>query len=344
MFPKNKKLRFLLPPSFLSIKLPPETKKEYFCLNHIWTETTPMKHRFLPVLRIIPAIAFALVLNSCGNDNNNTDGTDTTGGDTATVNNNNTDTTTFDPGVPSPSEIFAFMKAAGNSNASADLLNSPDNEKKYDSKKAQSLNLGIYSADLLYCATFNVSNKVVAYFGTCMRMGDKLKVATNLTDKDKDRISKNAGNGDSLVAISNDLYLSSFENLENNQRGGDLSLMLAGGWVESLYLMSNMVKDFDKDKATAERISDQKLSLDNLVEFMEKHADNDDVKAVIAQMKELQTMMNEVQATENSNGGMKIKNGKHVLGGGSKSAITKEQFEKIKAKIVEIRNSFTSAQ
>lgn len=303
-----------------------------------------MKHRFLPVLRLLPAIAFTLVLNSCGNDNNNTTGTDTTGGDTATVKTNTSDTTAFDPGVPSPSEIFAFMKAAGSSNTNADLLNSPDNEKKYDSKKAQSLNLGIYSADLLYCATFNVSNKVVAYFGTCMRMGDKLKVATNLTDKDKNRISKNAGNGDSLVAISNDLYLSSFENLENNQRGGDLSLMLAGGWVESLYLMSNMVKDFEKDKPTADRILDQKLSLDNLVEFMAKHEDNADVKAVSAQMKELQTIMNEVQSS-GSNGGMKTDaKGKHILGGGSKSTLTKEQFEKIKSKITEIRNSFTSAQ
>jgi hypothetical protein len=299
-----------------------------------------MKQRFMPVLRLIPAAAFALVLNSCGNDSTPPP-VDSTGGDTTTV---QTTDNTFDPGVPSPSEIFAFMKASGTTNAGADMLNSPDNEKKYDSKKAQSLNLGIYSADLLYCSTFNISNKVVAYFGTCMRMGDKLKVATNLTDKDKDRISKNAGNGDSLVSISNDLYLSSFENLESNQRGGDLSLMLAGGWVESLYLMSNMVKDFDKDKATAERISDQKLSLDNLVEFMGKHADNEDVKSVMAQMTELQTTMNEVVASDNQAGSTKMKNGKRVIGGGSKSTITKEQFEKIKAKIAEIRNSFTSAQ
>ncbi len=301
-----------------------------------------MKQRSLPVFLLIPAFAFTLALNSCGNDDG-TDGTDSTGSDTAAVNMDTASTTTFDPGVPSPSEIFAFMKASGNTNADANLLNSPDNEKKYDSKKAQSLNLGIYSADLLYCSTFNVSNKVVSYFGACMRMGDKLKVATNLTDKDKARISKNAGNGDSLVSISNDLYLSTFENLENNQRGGDLSLMLAGGWVESLYLMSNMVKDFEKDKATAERISDQKLSLDNLVEFMEKHAETEDVKSVLAQMKELQTAMNEVSTSANTEA-PKMKNGKRVIGGGAKSTITKEQFEKIKNKITEIRTSFVNAQ
>ncbi|MEO5644048.1 MAG: hypothetical protein ABIQ40_13810 [Bacteroidia bacterium] len=300
-----------------------------------------MKQRFLPAFLLVPAFAFALALNSCGNDDaaNGTDSVPVSDSMPASDSN-----TVFDPGVPSPGEMFAFMKAAGSSNASGDKLNAPENEKNYNTKKAQSLNLGIYSADLLYCSTFNISNKVVAYFGTCMRMGTKLNVATSLTDKDKERISKNAGVADSLVSISNDLYLSTFENLENNQRGGDLSLMLAGGWVEGLYLMSNMVKDFDKDKGTAERILDQKLSLDNLVEFMTKHEANADVKAVNDQMKELQTLMNAVGASDNKTGEVKTKNKKLVIGGGSKSTITKEQFEQIKSKIAEIRTSFVNAQ
>ncbi len=304
-----------------------------------------MKHRFQNALRILPAFAIVLAFNSCGNDENPKGNVDSTiGGDSSqtvtTATNNDLPT-----GVPSPSEMFAFMKTAGASKGDGSLLNSPDNEKNYVSKKAQSLNLGIYSADLLYCSTFNVSEKVVAYFGTCMRMGDKLKVATSLTDKDKDRISKNAGNGDSLISISNDLYLSSFENLENNQRGTDLSLMLAGGWVESLYLMSNMVKDFDKDQATAARIADQKLSLENLIEFMAiKDNSNEDVVAVSDQLKELKTMMDEVKTSDNKNGGMQMKNGKRVLGGGSTTTITKDQFDKIKAKILEIRTSFVNAQ
>lgn len=165
-----------------------------------------------------------------------------------------------------------------------------------------------------------------------MRMGDKLKVATNLSDKDKDRISKNAGNGDSLVAISNDLYLSTFENLESNQRGADLTLMLAGGWIESVYLMSNMVKDFEKDKNTAERIVDQKLALENLIEFSAKYAENADVKGVSSQLSELLAIMNEVQSTENVAVKAPQNTGKIIIGGGAKSTLSKEQFEKLKLK------------
>lgn len=304
-----------------------------------------MKHRFQTALFLLPAFALTMTFTSCSNDNGTKGTGDSTAGDSLTANTDSVANKDLPTGVPSPSEMFAFMKAAGATKGDGSLLNPADNEKKYVSKKAQTLNLGIYSADLLYCSTFNVSDKVVSYFGVCMRMGDKLKVATTLTDKDKDRISKNAGNGDSLISISNDLYLSSFENLENNQRGPDLSLMLAGGWAESLYLMSNLVKDFDKDQATAGRIADQKLSLENLIDFMAiPENSNDDVVAVSNQLKELKTMMDQIQTSANTSGGMQMKNGKRVLGGGSKTAITKDQFEKIKAKIAEIRNSFVNAQ
>jgi hypothetical protein len=298
-----------------------------------------MKNRFVPALSLIPVAALALFLYSCGPDEN-TDGTDSTP-DSTNISVVDTTPKELPAGVPSPSEMFAFMKGAGSTNANFDLLNAADNEKKYESKKAQSLNLGIYSADLLYCSNFGGSNKVSAYFVTCAKMGDKLKVANNLTDADKDRISKNAGNPDSLIRISDDLYLTSFDNLNNNDRGADLSLMLAGGWVESTYLMSTMVKDFEKDKATAERIADQKLSLSNLIDFMNQYNTNEDVKSVIAQLTELKGLYD---ATQTGGGGsMSVKNGKRVLGGGNKTTITKEQFEAIRKKTEEIRNGFVNA-
>lgn len=300
-----------------------------------------MKKHTISALSLIPAAFLLWGLASCGGDSATDKPTDSVGtGDSVQP----LPTREYAQ-VPSPGEMFAFMKQAGTGSASADLLNSPDNEKKYETKKAQALNMGVYSADLLYCCTFsqNLSNRVAQYFGTAMRMSERLQVTTNLNEKDKERISKNVGNPDSLVAISNDLYLSSFDNLDANGRGADLSLMLAGGWVESLYLMSNSVKDFEKDKAAAERIADQKASLDNLIEYMSKHEDNADVKATLTQLRELKGLFDAL-ATSKQDGGMKTTNGKRVLGGGNKTSITKEQFEAIKAKVTELRNGFIAAQ
>ena len=295
----------------------------------------------VPALRLLPVAALLLGLSSCG-DSSGDKTTDSVG----TIDTTAPMTTREYAQVPSPGEMFAFMKQAGTGSASADLLSNPENEKKYETKKAQALNMGIYSADLLYCCTFSkdLSNKVAQYFGTTMRMSERLQVTTNLNEKDKERISKNVGNADSLVAISNDLYLSSFENLDANGRGADLSMMLAGGWIESLYLMSSSVKDFEKDNAAAGRIADQKPSLDNLIEYMSKHNDNADVKALSAQLGELKTLFDGITAAK-QDGGMKTNDkGKRVLGGGNKTSITKEQFDAIKAKVTEIRNSYIAAQ
>ncbi|MGL4599655.1 MAG: hypothetical protein ACRCYO_19170 [Bacteroidia bacterium] len=300
-----------------------------------------MKKTFLPLTVGISAAALFCSLTSCSNDTAGNNTGDSVNNDSLAVVDSAVEQNVQ---VPSPAEMFAFMKLANTGDVKSDQLNSPDNEKNYNSKKAQSLNLGIYSSDLLYCSTFNVSDKVLGYFGTVMRMGNKLQVATTLNEKDKERIGKNAGNADSLVAISNDLYLSSFQNLEDNKRGTDLSLMLAGGWVESLFLMSNIVKDFDKDNKAAIRVAEQKLSLDNLVEYMTKYESNADVASVLTQMKELQTLFAAVKTNESGAGSMTMKGGKRILGGGSKTVITKDQFEKIKTKIAEIRASFIAAQ
>lgn len=287
----------------------------------------------------VAAVAFSLSVTSCGGD------TDTdTPVDTMPVDTGMTVVVTEDMiGVPSPNDIFQFMKDLGPKNGDGNLLNPIDNEKKYASKKAQAINLGIYSADLLYASTFEVQDKVLGYFGTCMRMGTTLQVATGLTDKDKERISKNAGTADSLIAIGNDLYIATFHNLEENGRGTELSLMLAGGWIESVYLSCNMVKDFEKDKEIANKVADQAASLDNCIEFMSKNESNEDVASVLVQLKELKTLFDAVSTTAKEDP-KQVEGKRRVIGGGSKKDITKEQFEAIKKKVEEIRNGFIALQ
>ena len=285
------------------------------------------------------ALAFSLTVTSCGDNGTDTpvDTTpdvDTTGGFT---------TVTEDVvRVPSPSDIFEFMKTLGPTKGDGNLLNPTANEKKYTSKKAQAVNLGVYSADLLYASTFEVTDKVGGYFGICMRMGTTLQVATGLTEKDQERINKANGNADSLVAVGNDLYLATFSNLEANERGPELSLMLAGGWIESMYLSCAMVKDFEKDKDAANKIAEQDLSLHNLIEFMSKYESNEDVASVLQQVKELDDLFDAVGTTAKDAPKQDDKK-RMVIGGGEQKNITKDQFDAIQKKIGEIRKGFVES-
>ncbi|HTF05050.1 MAG TPA: hypothetical protein VK826_13575 [Bacteroidia bacterium] len=283
----------------------------------------------------VAAVAFSLTITSCGNGTDTDTPVDTNDVDTGMV----TTVIKDDIRVPSPGDIFEFMKLLGPETGDGNLLNPTDNEKKYTSTKSKAINLGVYSADLLYASTFDVKDKVLSYFGTSMRMGTALNVATGLSEKDKERISKNAGNADSLIAVGNDLYLSTFSNLESNQRGPELSLMLAGGWIEAMYLSCNMVKDFEKDKSVANMIAQQDVSLNNVIEYMTQHESNEDVASVLQQMKDLKVLFDAVSTTAGE--APKQVDGKRMkVGGGPQKNISKEQFDAIRKKIEEIRKGF----
>ena len=287
----------------------------------------------------LAAFAFSLTVTSCSNDADHGNVADSNAVDTGI-------TTTVNIAdmirVPSPSDIFEFMKTLGPKTGDGNLLNPIENEKKYISKKGQSLNLGIYSADLLYASTFDVKDKVVGYFGVSMRMGTTLQVATGLSEIDKERISANVGNPDSLIAVGNDLYLSTFSNLEGNERGPELSLMLAGGWIEAMFLSCNMVKDFDKENDMANKIADQNLSLDNLIEYMTTNESNEDVASVLLDLKALKALFDAVPSTTKE-APTQEKGKRMKIGGGGTKDITKDQFNAIKTKIEEIRKGFVES-
>jgi len=287
----------------------------------------------------VAAVAFSISASSCGNDADNNTPVDSNAADTGITTTVNTQDMVR---VPSPNDIFQFMKTLGPNSGDGNLLNPTENEKKYASKKSQALNLGVYSADLLYASTFDVKDKVLGYFGTAMRMGTTLQVTTGLSDKDKNRISQNAGNADSLIAVGNDLYLSTFSNLEENDRGTDLSLMLAGGWIESMYLSCNMVKDFEKDKAMANKIAEQNASLENLVEYMTTYESNADVASVLQDLKALKGLFDAVASTAKE-APTQEKGKRMKIGGGSQKEITKDQFDAIHKKIDEIRKGFVES-
>ena len=55
--------------------------------------------------------------------------------------------------VPTPNELFDIIKEL-NISCDEQILNSPDNIELYTDKRAQSLNFGVYTADLAFAASF----------------------------------------------------------------------------------------------------------------------------------------------------------------------------------------------
>ena len=242
--------------------------------------------------------------------------------------------------VPAPDEMFSFIKDIGGEGKSTAFLNPPDNYKNYLDNKSKALNFGIYATDFLYSSIFDYGSEALKYFVNVKKLGDELGISGTINEATADRIKKNIGNNDSLSSISNALYFSAIEDLEKTDKASTVSLVITGGWIESLHLVTNMVKKFNADNPAVERISEQKYTLENLIGYLKKYESDANVAAVTVQMNELKSVFDQLKE-ETTTGKVAAKNGKKVLGGGTKITITEEQFNAIKDKVKSIHDSFT---
>ncbi len=245
--------------------------------------------------------------------------------------------------VPTPGELFSFIKEAG-SDARGDLLNAADNAGNYDDIKSKSLNFGIYSTDLAYSSQFNMGTETLKYFSCVNKLGDELEISAAFDESMVDRIKKNINNADSLLAISDDTYYSAYDYLVDNDRGAVLAMVVAGGWIESMYITTNLVDAYTEDNPTIERIAEQRYSLDHLMLFLEEFGSDENVASTLGQLQGLHVMFEnieevEVESSETSS------SGRMVLGGGggttTKHMMSEAQLKEITEKIASIRNSIT---
>lgn len=242
--------------------------------------------------------------------------------------------------VPSPGEMLTFIKmVGGKNNKDISFLNPPSNEKNYSDAKLKALNFGIYSCDLSYCSIFEIGSESLKYFKTVKMMGDQIGVSTAIKPEVLKRLESNISSPDSLAVITDDVYFSSFEALEDSKQGPTLALVVAGGWLESIYIAVNLAK-YKAESPVIERLADQKYTLENLIEFLKKHEADPNVMAVKQDFDGLLAEFNKMG--EQDAKPLKNKDEKAAtLGGGKQLVITEAVYNAIIGKIKSVRNSYT---
>jgi hypothetical protein len=307
---------------------------------------TSMKNNFLSKVSVL-GLGATLLLTSCGGGNKHEGGedqlADTTKVDT-TAAINNVSSTEMSYQIPSPKEMFYFIRQVGSkNNKRTDVLNSPDNAKGYGDPKSKAVNFGIYSCDLTYCSIFEIGTEAIKYFKVVKQLGDEIGVSTSVKPEMLKRLEKNMGTPDSLVEIADDMYFSSFETLQNGQQGNTLAMVVAGGYIEGLYIATNLIK-YDKNNPAVERIAGEKFTLENIIDFMKKYESDAGVKEVIGKLAELKAAFDadvtEKKAEKPAEAKKDDKKGPVVLGGGDELVMTEAQYKNITEKVAAIRNSF----
>lgn len=142
-----------------------------------------------------------------------------------------------------------------------------DNYKNFNTTFKKALNLGIYGTDLSYLNIYDRTPESISYLSVIKNLSDQLGISSSFDQSFFSSIEKNINNKDSILVLLSKTYRSTDSYLRVNDRKNIGSLILAGGWVESLYILTRISK-VTTDREIINRIGEQKHPLDNLIEIL----------------------------------------------------------------------------
>jgi hypothetical protein len=181
--------------------------------------------------------------------------------------------------LPTSFEVTRLLIEAGASYI-LDLCNETNNVSKYISLKSKALNLGIYGADLSYAATYNQTQETMQFLEASSTLIDELQISTAFNQTLVDRVEANIDNVDSLIIIISDSFYDSYQYLQENKQDKISLLILAGSWIEALYISTQITTITKENQEIVEIISDQESTLSKLLELMDPVKDDPIIKDI----------------------------------------------------------------
>ena len=241
--------------------------------------------------------------------------------------------------IPSPLEISSLIKQSG-IRFNKNILNSPDNISKYNTNFKKSINLGIYSTDLGYCNIYNQNQEALTYLDAVKETADGLNIGQFFDMNTIRRLATSRGNLDSLLVVTQQNFEKINVHLQEQDRSNLSVLILAGGWLESLYLTCEVSKAYPNEQSLKERIGQQRVILEQFLLLMSFYNNDPFVRNLITDFTNLQKQYDKVKVTYvYQPSTMKEVDGILVVQDNSKTTVDvpKEVFDGIYQNVVSIR-------
>lgn len=241
--------------------------------------------------------------------------------------------------IPSPMQMAGLLKKAG-AEYNKNVLNDPNKNSTYTAASKQALNLGIYGADLSYASVYNNTHESMLFTAAAQNLAKQLNISSTFSQETVDRMEANQNNRDSLLGIISETYWDMDQYLKTNERENISALMIVGGWMEGLYIATQVATTNDSPELR-QRIAEQKLSLTDLISLVGTYeTDEAALAAALVDLKALDALYTDVDpggggTTTTQEGGVTV-----IGGGGTAAALTDAQLKAIREKAAAIRNTY----
>jgi hypothetical protein len=177
-------------------------------------------------------------------------------------------------GLLTPVEVCNIFERLGLHYNDTAIL-STEYQNLYMSSYKAAMNLGVYGVDMGYMKLFGVNRQTVSYFNTVKILSERLNMPDTFLSDAIRGLDAEINNADTLTGLMNDAYKKIDDHLRLEGSEGTLGLMLMGGWIEAMYLATQLAYDPENpDPQVVGKIAEQKYSLISLLSFMKNYYDD----------------------------------------------------------------------
>lgn len=181
--------------------------------------------------------------------------------------------------LPTPFEITNLLQEAKAAYI-FDITNSIENTGKYITEKSKAINLGIYSADLAYSATYHQIDNTNQFLGCTSKLANELGIAGVYHPDLLEKVKSLGNNKDSLVAMVSDIFVATNDFLSKNNRNQVAVYIGTGAFVEGMYLASSLNELAEDNTQIASVILKQSGNFDKLMAILDLYQNDEPMKEV----------------------------------------------------------------
>lgn len=235
--------------------------------------------------------------------------------------------------LPSPNEMAQILF---DTKAIYDLgiLNKVRNVDFYLTDLSKALNLGVYFADLSFTSMFDFPQQAMKFMGAAQHLAEDLNVADVFTPEMTNKLEENLGNKDTLIQIVADAYVDTDKYLQDHNRPSTAKSVLAGAWIEGLYIACNLKVAPNNQSIIYQKIAEQKPALIKLL----KELNDDNLNELITDLEELKKYYKKVELK-------KLRDSSNrKFASAEKAVIHPNDFKFIQLEVSRIRNKIINAK
>lgn len=249
--------------------------------------------------------------------------------------------------LPSPLETAMLIKSAGASYNEL-VLNSLNNVNKYSTNKSKALNLGIYTTDLSFACLFDQAQTSLKYMDATRQLATEMGISDAIDEETMQRLEQNLNNRDVVMDIISETFLNSSSYLKENDQQEVAAIVLVGGWLEGLYIGTQMVGSGPiEGNKLVDRIAEQKLSFSIVERMLQDNKMNqvgEENRDIVELINELHSLKSAFANIEVQTSAIKVEGEDStnvtLLKSQTKINVTPEAFAELKTAVQALRNNY----